>query len=172
MAACSDTTRLFLALWPEPAMRDALRERRDAWTWPKSAAPVPTPKLHLTLHFLGNQPSASVATLADGLAVPFTPFELALGRPVLWPHGIAVLEPHTEPEPLLQLHAALGEALVGLGLEPEARKFRPHVTLARRAGNAAPPLQGPPIDWAVRGYALVESQPGHGGVYKVLRHYA
>jgi 2'-5' RNA ligase len=172
MSAGADSTRLFLALWPEPGVRDALRDWRDAWSWPRAAAPVPTPKLHLTLHFLGNQPSAGLATLADGLAVPFTPFQLALGRPVLWPHGIAVLEPHTEPEPLLQLHAALSEALRGLGLEPEARKFRPHVTLARRANNAVPPLQGPPIDWDVRGYALVESRPGDGGAYTVLRHYA
>jgi 2'-5' RNA ligase len=172
MSTGSDTTRLFLALWPEPGVRDALREWRDGWTWPKSAAPVPTPKLHLTLHFLGNQPSASAAALAHGLAVPFTPFQLALGRPLLWPHGIAVLEPHTEPQALLQLHAALGAALVGLGLEPEARQFRPHVTLARRANNAVPPLQGPPIDWDVRGYALVESRPGDAGGYTVLRHYA
>jgi 2'-5' RNA ligase len=167
----SASTRLFLALWPEPVLRDALRAWRDGWSWPKPAAPVPTPKLHLTLHFLGNQPSASVPALADGLAVPFTPFELALGRPVLWPHGIAVLEPHTEPEPLLQLHAALGAALTGLGLVPEARKYRPHVTLARRANNALAPLQGPRIDWDVRSYALVESRPGNGGGYTVLRHY-
>lgn len=171
MGTGPDTTRLFVALWPEPAVRHALCEWRDAWNWPKSAAPVPTPKLHVTLHFLGNQPSDSVAALAEGLAVPFTPFELALGRAVLWPHGIAVLEPHAEPEPLLRLHAALGEALLKLGLEPEARKFRPHVTLARRAGNAAPPPAGPPIDWDVRGYALVESRPGQGGVYNVLREY-
>lgn len=171
MSTGPDTTRLFLALWPEPGVRYALRAWRDAWSWPRSAAPVPTPKLHVTLHFLGNQPSDSVDALAEGLAVPFTPFELSLGRPVLWPHGLAVLEPDTEPEPLLRLHAALGEALVQLGLEPEARKFRPHVTLARRAGKVAPPLAAAPVSWDVRGYALVASRPGQGGVYDVLREY-
>ena len=34
------TTRLFLALWPEPGVRHLLAEWRDAWTWPAGAAPV------------------------------------------------------------------------------------------------------------------------------------
>jgi 2'-5' RNA ligase len=166
-----ESARLFLALWPEPAVRDALRAWRDAWEWPRSASPVDTQKLHMTLHFLGNQPRASLPALLEGLAVPFTPFQLSLGQPRLWPHGIAVLEPYAAPESLPELHAALGAALAGLGLEPEARKFRPHVTLARHADKAVAPVQGPPINWDVRGYALVESRPGHGGGYTVLRHY-
>jgi len=167
-----DTTRLFVALWPDDVIRAALREWRDLWNWPRSAAPVATPKLHMTLHFLGNLPSARVPELVQGLAVPFSPFRLELGRPELWPHGVAVLAPFTEPDELLQLHAGLGQALIGLGLEPEARKFRPHVTLSRRAGNVVVPVEGPPIDWDIRSYALVESRPGNGGGYAVLKHYS
>lgn len=165
------STRLFTALWPDDKVRNALREWRDAWAWPSSASPVPTDKLHITLHFLGNLPSERVPELVEGLAVPFTPFRLDLGHAKLWPHGIAVLEPHLEPEELLQLHASLGQALLSLGLQPEERKFRPHVTMSRRAGNAVAPVEGPPIAWDVRSYALVESQPGNGGRYSVLKHY-
>ena len=164
-------TRLFLALWPDPAIRHALRERRDAWGWPRGASPVHTDKLHLTLHFLGEVPSERVAELRRGFAVPFTPFSLSIGVPKLWSHGIAVLEPHTEPPELLELHANLSAALVALGLQPEARSFRPHVTLARRAGNAAVPPEAAPIVWQIGGYALVESKPGDGGGYTVLQHY-
>jgi 2'-5' RNA ligase len=167
-----ETTRLFLALWPDDAIRAALREWRDLWQWPRSASPVGTAKLHMTLHFLGNLPGARVPELEQGLSVPFTPFRLALGHAKLWPHGIAVLEPHMAPDPLLQLHADLGQALVGLGLQPEARMFRPHVTMSRRANSAIAPVEGPPIDWDVRSYALVESRPGNGGGYTVLRHYS
>jgi 2'-5' RNA ligase len=167
----SSTTRLFLALWPDPAVRHQLREWRDAWTWPRGAGPVATSKLHLTLHFLGNQPSGSLPALLDGLAVPFTPFRLELGVAELWHNGIAVLSPHEQPPALMDLHAALSAALPALGLEPEERTFRPHVTMARRARGAELPQSGPAIDWQIDHYALVESKPGNGGGYTVLREY-
>ena len=164
-------TRLFLALRPDPAVRHALRERRDAWTWPRGASPVHADKLHVTLHFLGEVPSERVPALREGFAVPFTPFTLSIGLPKLWPHGIAVLEPHTEPPELLELHAKLSTALVALGLQPEARDYRPHVTLARRANHAVVPPESAPLTWQVDGDALVESKPGDGGGYTVLQEY-
>lgn len=162
------TTRLFLALWPDEAERAALAGWRNAWGWPRGATPVPDDKLHLTLHFLGNQPSERVPAFLDGFAVPFSPFRIELGKPVQWPHGLAVLEPFTEPEELLQLHANLAAALLGLGLAPEARPFRPHVTMSRRAPNALLPADHPPLSWDIDHYALVESR---GGQYTVLRSY-
>ena len=165
------TSRLFVALWPDPAIRHALRERRDAWDWPRSASPVHTDKLHMTLHFLGGIPSERVPDLRAGLAVPFSPFSLSIGVPTLWSHGIAVLEPHEEPPGLLALHANLSAALLALGLEPEARSFRPHVTLARRANKAVVPPESPPLRWDITRYALVESKPDNGGGYTVLQEY-
>lgn len=163
-----ETSRLFLALWPDPAVRHALREARDTWAWPRGATPVHTDKLHLTLHFLGSVPSERLPALLDGFDVPFAPFRLDLGTPVLWPHGIAVLEPLAEPPALLALHARLAQALVDLGLQPEARAYRPHVTMARRAGGVAVPDTNPSITWDITSYALVESRDG---VYAVLREY-
>jgi len=168
MDAQPDTSRLFLALWPEPGLRERLREARDRWSWPRAAAPVHTDKLHLTLHFLGSVPTARLPALLDGFSAPFAPFRLDLGRPTLWPHGIAVLEPYTESAELLALHARLRAALLALGLPPEARQYRPHVTMARRAAGAGMPADDPAIAWDVRGYALVEST---GAGYTVLRHY-
>jgi 2'-5' RNA ligase len=167
----SSTTRLFLALWPDPAVRQQLREWRDLWDWPRGAAPVNTDKLHLTLHFLGNQPSDSLPALLDGLAVPLTPFRLQLGVAELWHNGIAVLSPVSPPPALLDLHAALSAALPGVGLQPEERGYRPHVTMARRARGAEVPQSGPAIDWQIDHYTLVESRPGDGGGYTVLREY-
>lgn len=166
------TTRLFLALWPDEAVREQLVQWRDAWTWPRGAAPVATPKLHVTLHFLGNLPSERVPELMDGFGVPFEPFRLELGTPVLWHHGIAVLEPHVQPPELIGLHSRLSEALVRLGLEPEERKYKPHVTLARRAAGAGLPAGGPAISWQANSYALVESRKDEDGAYVVLREYA
>ncbi|MGZ5200300.1 MAG: RNA 2',3'-cyclic phosphodiesterase [Telluria sp.] len=164
------TTRLFLALWPDAAVRDALRSWRDLWSWPRGASPVATSKLHLTLHFLGNQPSERVPEFTEGLAVPFSPFRVELGEPAVWSGGIAVLEPQQQPPELLQLHADLSQALLALGLTPEARKYRPHVTMSRRANSAVLTSSGPAIGWDISSYALVESRPGSAG-YTVLAHY-
>jgi len=166
-----DTTRLFLALWPDAAVREQLRAWRDLWDWPRGASPVHTGKLHMTLHFLGNQPSDAVPALLDGLAVPMSPFRLQLGVAELWHNGIAVLAPSLVPSELLDLHAALSAALPGVGLQPEARAYRPHVTMARRAGRVETPASGPVIDWAIDHYTLVESKTGDGSGYTVLREY-
>jgi len=163
-----DTARLFLALWPDAAVRDALRTWRDAWTWPRGASPVHTDKLHVTLHFLGDLPRERLPELAAGFAVPFSPFSLRFERGALWHKGIAVLEPSTEPPGLLALHAALSQALVGLGLQPEARQYRPHVTMARRAVGVEVPAGGPVVDWQIDRYVLVESKAGS---YTVLQSY-
>jgi 2'-5' RNA ligase len=167
----SSSTRLFLALWPDAAVREQLREWRDLWNWPRGASPVHTDKLHMTLHFLGNQPSDSLPALLDGLAVPFSPFRLQLGVAELWHNGIAVLSPSAAPPELLDLHAALSAALPGVGLQPETREYRPHVTMARRARGADVPASGPSIDWAIDHYTLVESKTGDGSGYTVLREY-
>jgi 2'-5' RNA ligase len=172
MSHAADTARLFIALWPDPGVREQLRAWRDGCAWPKSASPVRTAQLHVTLHFLGNIPRLRLPELVQGLGVRFTPFELSLGHSELWHGGIAVLAPDMVPEPLLALHAALGEALERLGLPLEARPYRPHVTLARRAGRELAPIQGPPISWQVDGYALMESKVGDGAEYGIVQSYA
>ncbi len=168
MSAQPDTTRLFLALWPIEPVRDRLRAWRDAWTWPRGATPVHTDKLHVTLHFLGNQPTVRLPDFLDGFLVPFEPFDLQFGRPALQRGGIAWIEPLSEPQALLDLHARLSDVLLALGLTPEARAYRPHVTMARRANGAVMPAAGPAIDWTITHYALVESRAGN---YTVLREY-
>lgn len=161
-------SRLFIALWPDPQVRHVLRNWRDAWEWPRGATPVKPERLHMTLHFLGSVGNERIAELREALALPFESFELALGQATLWPHGIAVLEPHAAPAQLLQLHADLGAALERLGMPVDERSFKPHVTMARRAAKAIVPATGPALMWPVDGYALMESSAGG---YRVLQTY-
>ncbi len=170
MQSVHDTARLFVTLWPDDPVRAALRAYRNQWQWPRSAAAMHGDKLHLTLHFLGSQPRASIPQLAEALAVPFSPFALAFGHADVWRHGSAVLEPVAVPGALVDLHAALGQALAGLGVTLEDRPFRPHVTMGRHASGAIAPHAPADIAWPVAGYALVESGPDHGA-YVVLRTY-
>ena len=162
--------RLFVALWPEGEIQDAIAAWQGSWHWPASVALVKTERLHLTLHFLGNVQSEQVPRLLSGLRVGFEPLALLLDRAEIWPKGLAVLRPVGAPLALRHLHEALGSALTGLGLPLEARTFRPHVTLARRAFGAVPPPQGPGLRWQPEGYALVRSLPGGGG-YEVLQRF-
>jgi 2'-5' RNA ligase len=165
----SGNARLFVALWPEPAVRDAIVAWSERWRWNASAKRVRAEHLHLTLHFLGDVPRERLPELRRALDLPFAPFTIALERAALWASGTAVLEPVRTPLCLRQLHAALGEALQRLALPVETRAFRPHVTLARRAGPAKPPDSAAKSRWRVDGYALVESRPGKG--YVVLQAY-
>jgi 2'-5' RNA ligase len=123
----------------------------------------------MTLHFLGGMPSERVPELQRGLAVPFTPFRLSIGVPKLWPHGIAVLEPHEEPPELLELHAnsivrpGRARPAAGSAHLPPPRDAGAARQQCRRAAGAS--RSSGKID----GYALVESKPGNGGGYTVLR---
>ena len=165
--------RLFLALWPDAAVRAQLAQWRDGLAWPKSATPVPGEQLHLTLHFIGEVDEQRIDAVAAQLDVACAPFTLTLGSAVLWPHGIAVLEPASTPDALAGLHGALRERLLALGLPVETRGYLPHVTLARRAGGASvAAASGPALTWAVNSYALVRSRPGPGGGYEIVRRYA
>ena len=164
--------RLFIALWPPTGIRAALAAWQQSWQWPPRAALVKTERLHLTLHFLGDVEAGRLPALQAGIRVPVERFELALGRAELWPGGIAVLRPQRVPAALLQLHADLGQALTRLKVPVEARPFRAHITLARRAVGAKAPAQEPDLPWrADQGYVLVRSMPGGAG-YQVLERFA
>lgn len=170
-ARSNATVRLFLALWPESPVRAALAAHQQAWHWPQHAALVAAERLHLTLHFIGDVDAARTDGLRRALATPFQPFVLALAnaRPTLWPGGLAVLE-FDPPEPLRSLHGQLGRALLASGLPPQARVFRPHVTLARKAAGAGAAVDVPRAQWPVENYVLVRSAPGLG--YRTIQTYA
>lgn len=166
------TVRLFLALWPGPAGRRALAAHRQQWAWPEAARLLPPARLHLTLHFLGQVPTAKLPPLTaaiDTLAAsaPAANMGLSLGQAEVWSNGVAVLCPSDEPPALRRLHGALGELLPALGLPREPRPFRPHVSLARHAAGAQPPLAAPAVRLDLRSVVLVQSERG----YRVLRRW-
>jgi len=164
----ADPARLFLALWPDADALAAITAWRGACTWPAGVRLTPRAHLHVTLHFLGAVPRARIAGFDAALAPasPVEPVAFVLSKAALWHGGIAVLEPAAPPAALTALHARLGAALAGLGLPPEARAYRPHVTLAREAGGATlAPVNEPPA-WTSRSVGLVESR---GGRYETLR---
>ncbi len=105
---------------------------------------VPPQNLHVTLRFLGSVAGQLVAGVQEAgarAAAGIAPFDTRLGgigafpntrRPrVIWV-GVQ------KAEPLLELHAALEQALAPLGFAPEDRAFQPHITLGRVRDGARP----------------------------------
>lgn len=138
--------------------------------------------LHVTLRFAGNLDDAVAERLAESLAGVRAPaFAARLGGPgtfggprpsVVW---LALAE---GAEAAAALAAECERACQAAGLEPEARTFRPHLTLARaRDRRGAPPVALPPAPeleaWPVREFVLYRSQlqGGRPPVYTPLRRY-
>jgi len=162
-------TRLFFALWPDDATRDALRDWQRICV-PKGARKTHREDLHLTLHFLGQVPAEKVVELKVlGASQAPETFQLTLGhlghfsRPgVLW------AGPENVPEGLKDLHEDLGEGLRELDLSVESRPYRPHVTLARKMRKLPQDIELKKINWNVRQWGLVRSRPGNLPLYEPI----
>jgi 2'-5' RNA ligase len=97
--------------------------------------------LHLTLRFIGDVPGDMAVRIKNALRPINAPsfllniknvgfFPPRRDPRILWV-GL------TESEDLIRLQSKIERKVVSLGLEPEGRKFHPHVTVARLNGTPA-----------------------------------
>jgi RNA 2',3'-cyclic 3'-phosphodiesterase len=162
------SARLFLALWPDAAVRSRLAAQRDALPMPTGARGVSDANLHATLHFIGALDRERIPALWAALAhVQAPPLRLAATNLALWKGGTVVLQLQGDAA-LTRLHADTGAALLTCGVALDARPFSPHVTLARSAAGVELPSAPHPLDWLATGFALVESSGGSPPTYRVL----
>jgi 2'-5' RNA ligase len=91
---------------------------------------------HVTLRFIGEVDEGMASDIDAALAQIRAPrFALELAGVGQW--GMRSLWVGVERNPaLLHLHGKVENALLRLGLEPEGRRYAPHVTLARLKGTA------------------------------------
>jgi len=96
---------------------------------------TPSEQLHLTLRFIGEVDGLLFRQIVDNLeTLEFSPFTLQF-------NGLGYFPPRRHPnilwvgvsknEALTRLQRRLETRLVKIGLEPERRKFHPHLTIAR-----------------------------------------
>jgi RNA 2',3'-cyclic 3'-phosphodiesterase len=146
-----------LAGWALGAEREGLR--------------LPPPySLHVTLAFLGGRPDEEAAPIGAALAGCASPVPgLALGEPAwLGRGGVLAVELVDGEGACGRLQTAVSGALEALGAyRPEARPFRPHVTVARvrhraRVARGLPRAPGGP-PFAGEALTLYRSRPGRGG---------
>jgi 2'-5' RNA ligase len=168
-----DSLRLFFALWPDDATRDALY-RTGKWLhkhWGGRLMRADT--LHITLAFLGSTPTAQLDTLiACADTVETDAFEMNLDQAGYWRHNrIGWLGATETPPQHIELVAALNTALQAAGFPVDARPHVPHVTLLRKSvGGEVPPCE--PVRWPVSDFVLVASRTeAEGAHYEVIRRW-
>ncbi len=139
---------------------------------------------HITLRFIGDVDVHTANEIADSLdrlsnALAFSIKLSHLGtfggdKPRALYAGVEV------NDPLLKLQAAHERVLQRLGLEPEGRKFVPHVSLARLRGATAADLarfmamagRFEPLNFSVGRFVLFSSRDSvGGGPYLVEQSY-
>jgi RNA 2',3'-cyclic 3'-phosphodiesterase len=173
--------RLFVALDLPQAARAALARFRDAAADPEVWRPLAEESFHVTLAFLGHRPEEQVEQVAGVLeavaaARRRAPQTTLAGGLLLPPRRARVLAVALEDPDgaLTALAGDVGAGLAAAGLyEPEARPFRPHVTVARlRAGARAPrslDAAPEPLAFTAGAVTLYRSRVGRGGaVYEPL----
>ena len=165
-------TRLFIALRPSPAFRDALaslqENLRAAGVTGRWLEPF---NLHLTLAFIGERPDPeAVLSLLPPADQGFT---MALSHPGLFPKA-DVLWAGTVPCPELDaLAARVRDRLTEGGVRFDPRPFVPHITLARKPklpeGMDLSLFPVPPAEMTVREVCLYKSERGESGMmYTVI----
>jgi 2'-5' RNA ligase len=144
------SARLFAALELPAPVRDALSAfGRAAAADDFALRAVRDDALHVTLAFLGHRALDDIEPACEAVRSAAAPVpSLSLGEP-LWlaprrPHVLTV-EVLDGDGALFALQERVVEALVeAVGYEPERRRFRPHVTVARVRHGAAPRRGGLP----------------------------
>ncbi len=167
-----NTKRLFFALWPDHRQRDGLRDVINSVAKTVEGRPVERRNWHVTLAFIGLFPAHRVPYLLERASeIQVEPFRLSFDRLEYWPRPrVASLCAANVPPELQALVDHLHGIMLDLGLQPEDRVYRPHITVVRNARQFTTErlAQRATTEWA--GFELMESISVPGGVrYEPLK---
>jgi RNA 2',3'-cyclic 3'-phosphodiesterase len=182
------TRRLFFALWPDAAMREALVRSTRKGARASDGRPVPGANLHLTLAFLGSVPQRRLGALAEiaraSADLPAARLELAFDHLEYWRAAqLLCALPRATPVRIASLAQRLQDQLAASGFAPDlksswsvelniSRPFRPHVTLARKVYRPPRVMEIDPVTWSFADFVLVDSKTlPEGSVYTVLERF-
>ncbi|MCX8017841.1 MAG: RNA 2',3'-cyclic phosphodiesterase [Rhodocyclaceae bacterium] len=166
--------RVFFALWPDDAAREALAEAAAQAARRCGGRRMRADGLHLTLAFIGAVTPAQL-DMPQALTgeVREAPYPLQLDRLGFWQHNRIVWAGcHQTPSGQRRLVEALATGLAAAGFTLDGRPHVPHVTLLRNARCVGPLDELAPVRWSVEAFTLVESllQPD-GARYRVLARW-
>ncbi len=172
--------RLFVALRPPETVCDSLLDTMEGLA---GARWQDADNLHITLRFIGEVDRHLFADLSAALeSVPFRPFQIRLSGVGHFEgkHRPNAIWARVEPSPeLADLQHSVEMACRRAGLEPETRKFVPHVTLAR-LNSGSEPIEGWLAahgdlalgPWRAEGFSLYESNlTPQGALYDEITQF-
>ena len=145
--------RLFTAVELTPSVRDAVVQstvsllRELDTEGPRRLRRVRSEHLHLTLVFLGEITEERVPAIIEAMSPPIAlpMFDLTFTAPGTFPARgparVLWLGIGEGREPLQHLHDEVGRRLERMGVETEARRFTPHLTLGRWPERGGPILR-------------------------------
>ena len=159
-----NTKRLFFGLWPDDRQRDQLRNAISPVAKLVEGSAVYRGEWHVTLVFIGEFEERRIPELQQAAAaVQVEPFRLRFDRAEFWPRPkVAVLVAQTIPSELENLVAALHSVLTDAGVLVEEQRFRPHVTILRRARPFETQRLAQPITVEWSSFELIESVSERG----------
>src|SRR5210317_312407 len=161
-----NTKRLFFALWPDNRQRERLRDPVSSVAKTVEGRAVDRRNWHVTLAFIGTFPENRIPYLQErAQQIHVEPFRLNFDRLEYWPRPkVGSLSAATVPTELQNLVDSLNEVISDLGLNPEDRNYRPHITVVRNARPFTTErlTQRVLTEWS--GFELMESVSGPGGV--------
>lgn len=160
------TKRLFFALWPDHRQRDRLRDVVGSVAKTVEGRVVDRRNWHVTLAFIGPFPENRIPYLLERAEeIMVEPFRLNFDRLEYWPRPrVASLSAATVPDQLQALVDSLNEVISDLGLKPEDRNYRPHITVVRNARSFVTERLTQRVQTQWSSFELMESVSGPGGV--------
>lgn len=160
------TKRLFFALWPDDRQRDRLRDVINSVAKTVEGRVVDRRSWHITLPYIGEFEESKIPELQElASQIDVEPFRLRFDRLEFWARPkVACLVAATVPAELENLVAALNSVLQKVGVMPEDRTYRPHITVVRNARIFVTErlTQRATTQWS--SFELVESKSGPGGL--------
>jgi 2'-5' RNA ligase len=160
------TKRLFFALWPDDRQRDRLRDVINSVAKTVEGRPVDRRNWHVTLPFIGDIDEGQIPDLQELAGrIQVEPFRLGFDRLEFWARPkIACLAAASVPTELEELVDSLNSVLQVVGVVPEDRTYRPHITVSQNARTFTTERlsQRAMTEWS--GFELMESVSVPGGV--------
>ena len=161
-----NTRRLFFALWPDDRQRNRLRDIINSVAKTVEGRPVDRRNWHVTLPYIGEFEDRRIPELLNlASEIQVEPFRLQFDRLEFWARPkIACLAAATVPTELNGLVESLNSVLQEVGVIPDDRTYRPHITVSRsaRAFTTERLTQRTLTEWS--SFELMESVSDRGGV--------
>ncbi len=163
--------RLFFALWPSEKQRRQIDSAIDPYRASLAGKWTAHANWHVTLVFIGGFPVSDIPALqAAACKVRCPAIKLRFERLDYWARPkIMCLQADFVPNQLIGLVKSLESAAKSFGFKPEKRPYRPHMTIARKAGFFEPITLAQPFELHWSAFDLIESISTPSGVqYKPL----